>query len=538
MAVTNAVQNSKSVADPSSAYMSIKSIWNRNRAVLSGERFVKDFDGILDAVFFSNLLIPFSPSMTQPQYDFYKAEAELPGIVAQYARMIVGGLLRKQPTLTLPKDAPKEALQWILGGFGQDSSPMTSFLDGALWEELNTSRAWVYVDYPQISEDKKGTMLKEDFLKIRPYPVLWKAESVINLGLTTNEETGCQELKRVILRNYEENFDKNEFHPDYLDTVWVHELDESGYYQIRKFQKPVQDSSIAVVSGHIQQNYNVGAGSPTVSSANDSNNGFLLVDTITNLEINGERLTMIPAWPLSGCYDIAEPILTPLIDREIALYNKISRRNHLLYGAATYTPIISSNMDEESFTNIVNGGLGAWIQINQGDVASILDTPTSALVDMDRAIASSIEEMAKMGIRMLTPEVAQSGVALDIRNAAQSAQLGSMNTKVSNQLSDVIAFMLNWRYDTNYTSEDIKFELSADFAPTPLGQDWMRLVTEWYETGKIPRSLWLQIAKQNDIIEPDYDDIQGQSDINSTDMNTVFKNDKIREAALALQNEN
>ena len=536
MAVVNATQNSKSVADPIATYMSMRPIWGRNRAALSGDRFVKDYDGLIDVVSFSNLLIPFSPSMSQTQYDFYKAEAEFPGIISQYARMLIGGLLRKQPTLKLPKDAPEEAYQWILRGFGQDSSPITSFLNNALWEELNTSHAWVYIDYPTISEKRKKELLTEDFLKIRPYPVLWGAESVINWSLASSED-GCQELIRVIVRNYEEDYSRNEFHCDYIDTVWVHELDTDGYYQIRKYQKPVQDSSIAVVSGRIQQNYDVGAGSGTANSANDTNSVFSLVETIIDIESHGERLRMIPAWPLSGNYDIVEPVLSALVDREIALYNKISRRNHLLYGAATYTPVVSSNMSDEEFESVVEGGLGSWIHLQQGDTATVLPTPNDALADMDRAIASSMAEMAKMGLRMLTPEVAQSGVALDIRNAAQSAQLGSMNTCISNQMTDIIAHMLNRRYGTKYTSQDVKFEMSSDFNPTPVGEVWLRLVTEWYETGKIPRSIWLQIAKQNDIIPPDYDDLLGQEEVNNSDLQTIVKQDNLKEAAIALAEE-
>jgi hypothetical protein len=170
-------------------------------------------------------------------------------------------------------------------------------------------------------------------------------------------------------------------------------------------------------------------------------------------------------------------------------------------------------MSDDDFQNIVDSGLGTWIRLRQGDDAKVLETPTAALQDMDRAIAATIEEMAKLGIRMLTPETAQSGVALEIRNAAQTAQLGTLNTKVSAILSQVIAFMINWRYNTELKVYDIKFSLSADFNPTPLGADWLRLTTEWYQQGLIPRSVWLMILKQNDILPPDYDDESGKVEI-------------------------
>jgi hypothetical protein len=78
--------------------------------------------------------------------------------------------------------------------------------------------------------------------------------------------------------------------------------------------------------------------------------------------------------------------------------------------------------------------------------------------------------------------------------------------------------MINWRYDLEIKSSDIKFSLSEDFNPAPLGADWLRLVTEWYENGLLPRSTWLQILKQNDIMPPDYNDEEGQQEINDSDL--------------------
>ena len=108
MAIANASQRAKSVADPNALYESMQPLWEKSRAVIGGERFTKDYDAYLDTVGFSNLLLPFSPSMTAKQYAFYKAEAELPGIVAQYVRIIIGGLLRNQPLLKLPEGVPPE----------------------------------------------------------------------------------------------------------------------------------------------------------------------------------------------------------------------------------------------------------------------------------------------------------------------------------------------------------------------------------------------------------------------------------------------
>jgi hypothetical protein len=253
---------------------------------------------------------------------------------------------------------------------------------------------------------------------------------------------------------------------------------------------------------------------------------FEKYDTVTP-QMFGERLKRIPAWPLNGHIDPVEPVLMPLIDREVSLYNKVSRRNHLLYGAATYTPIVSSDMTDEEFEELVSAGLGTWLRVRKDESVSVLETPTSALNDMDTAITKTVEEMAKMGIRMLSPETAQSGIALEIRNASQTAQLGTLNAKVSHTLREVISFMLNWKYGTQYTGNDVEFTLSADFAPVVGGEGAMRLITEWYQAGIIPRDTFVSVAKYNDFIPSDYDDEEAIAAIQTDPLTTQVSDDQM-----------
>ena len=494
----NSLQGYRKVSDPTPQYESLLPMWTRSRAVCSGERFVKAVDNIV-SVF--NLLIPFSPTMSQAQYNFYKAEAEFPGITSQFAKMLVGGLLRKKPLLTLADKLPSEASSWIINEFGQDGSTLVSFLYNALEEEIQTSRAWVYIDHPFVANN----LTKKEKEKIKPYPVLWKPENIVNWRITT-KDTGESILSQIIVRGLVEIIEEGEFHPKYRDTVWVHELDEQGLYQIRIFEKANDADEPLYLNG---QRYN---------GKKADGEMFKEIDKITSILINNERLSFIPAWPLNGSINPIEPLLTPIIDKEIALYNKISRRNHLLYGAATYTPWISSDMSDDQFALIVDQGLGTWIHLRQEDKIGVLETPTDALKDMEEAIKNGYEEMAKLGIRMLTPETEQSGVALQLRNAAQTAQLGSLNTKVSETFRQIIVFMLSWRYGIDVELDDVIFGMSEDFDPVPIGADWLRFCTEWYEKGLLPRSVWLNLLKTNDMIPSDYDDKEGITEINDDEL--------------------
>jgi len=492
MTVANAADVTKTVGDPNAAYESMRPLWLTSRAACSGGRFVKALDQTIDVNKFTNLLSPFSPSMTQQQYDFYKSEAEWPGIVSTFSRTLVDAILRKAPQLTLPASVPPEARDWILNEFGEDGTPMSAFLGDAIWEEIQTARSVIFVDYTsELSETN-----------IIPYPVIQKAENVINWR-RTKDASGKMVVSQIILKGLEESYaDENQFHPTLREVIRVHEL-FNGAYQVRKYVAESDETSAPVVQGQ-----------PVPKNTKKS---FKLVDVIPVL-VNNESLDFVPAWPLNGSIDLAEPILWPLIEKEISLYNKMSRRNHLLYGAATYTPYVCSDMTDEKFTEVVEAGLGSWLHLGQSDSIGVLATPTEALQDMDKAIAAGIEEMAKLGVRMLTPETAQSGVALELRNASQTARLGSLHTKIINTMKQVVTFMINWRYDLEISASEVEVTLSNDFSTAPSGEVWLRLATEWYEAGLIPRSVWLALLKQHDLLPDDYDDEVGKKELTEDEL--------------------
>lgn len=514
MVTSTSTNRSKSLGDPNSRYESLKGLWRTSRALLNGQNQAKALDTTVDVR--SNILLPFSPSMSQEQYDFYKAEAELPGLTAQYAKVLTSGLLRKPPLIELPDDAPEGAKDWLENQFTSDNQSMLSFLDEAIWEEMQTSRAWIYVDYPSVPNMDALTPAEQKM--IRPYPIIIPAESVINWKTSQHPITRELTLTRLLTRSYQTKYDNNPWHPDYVDTVFDHYINPAdGLFYIDVYERnSEQGENVEFINGVAQQDYHVTGG-----SNQNNQNDWKKVRTIDNLFINDKRMTEIPCYPLNGSINGIEPLLMPLIDREVALYNKVSRRNHLLLGSATYTPVISSDMTDDRFEDIVDGGLGSWIRLDQGDTVTSFEAPSKALRDMENAIGSTISEMARMGIRMLSPDNGSgrdSGVALEIRNAGQTAILASLNAKISQQMKKIIVIMMNWRYDTEYTVNDLGFTLTPDLNPAPLGSDWLRLVTEWYQNGIIPRSTFLEIAKANDILPTDYDDEEGINEIKDDDL--------------------
>ena len=489
-------QTRRTVGDPNEKYAAMKPYWQRSRAIMCGERAAKAADKVLDTANFSNLLIPFSMNMSQEQYDFYRAEAELPGLTGQYAAALVGGLLRKPPQFQLPKALDSEEIRtWLNNSFGAQGQSLISFLSETLEEEMQTSRAWILVD------TTAGVNSKE----VKPFAIKLPAESVINW-----RKDDKQRLIKLTIRYYTEEYtEENPHHPQYIDTVSDYVL-ENEVLTVTKYQRKRKQTTEVAREGAV-------AVSPVIDGGSEE---WEQKSSITPM-IRGEVMSFIPAVPLNGSVEVATPLNQTLVDREISLYNKVSRRNHLLYGACCYTPVISGNFpDDDSFQKmVVDKGLGSWLNIPEGATATILQTPTDAIKDINASIEQNVNEMARMGIRMLTPDgtPAESGVAVEIKNSAQLSQLGLLNNKASKSMEVVISMMLHMRYDIGFedAQEQTSFTLSEDFNPTPLGADWMRLVTEWYDSRKIPRSVFIQIGKQNDIIPMDYDDEQGKKEIES-----------------------
>jgi len=492
-----------SVGTPTYEYESMVRIWKRCRAILNGELYAKEHDRYLDQVNYTNLLVPFSPRMSSEQYRWYVAEAELPGLTSQYAKILTGGLLRKPPELMLPEAAPEEADSWLRNRFTEDGRPLVAFLDAAIWEELSTSRGWVSVDFPVVPN--YADLDPEQKKMIAPYPVLWKAEDVINWQTNIDKTTGRPALTRVVFRYIGRTYKDSEWHPNLSIVAADHYINEQGYYTVQYYKKE-GEATVDLINGDLKMTQLFG----TELFSND--HWIPDGEPITPM-MWGEPMTQLPIFPLNGEVSLEAPMLTPLIDKEIALYNKVSRRNHLMYGASTFTPVIFSDMSKEDFASIAGAGLGSWIKLGSSDRIDAFRTPTDALTDMDRAIEASLVEMTRMGVRILAPEGDQSGVALEIRNSSLTAQLGLLNNKLSATMAEVIKLMLRWRYGKELDVEELSFQLSADFNPTPLGSEWARLVTEWYQNRLIPRSVWLSVAKQHDIIPSDYDDTAGIEEI-------------------------
>ena len=247
----------REVQDPNFEYIYLKKIWDRIRVVLRGLRATRAYDEDPNQEK-GNILTPFSPSMTKEQYNWYKEESEMGGFVNQFIKTIISGLLRKDPVIELPEGMSQpqkeEAMDWLRNKFTKDDNTLISFLYHALWEEMNTSRTFVMVNYP--------TEYNMNFASIKvnsssgigggvdkelpsPYPIILKAEQVINWRVGNHPVLQKECLLKLFVRiDVEENDPENEFHPVVKNKIFLHEIDNQGYYQIRIYESDLYEHDL------------------------------------------------------------------------------------------------------------------------------------------------------------------------------------------------------------------------------------------------------------------------------------------------------
>ena len=478
----------ESLDKPKASYTLKAPIWKKNRVCLSGEEAVKAHDlesfnpysGGLE----TTLLLPFDSSMTTTQFRMLVAEASWPGITSQFSALIVGGLLSEGVSLTLPVGG-EEAFEWIRNRFCVDSRDLLEFTKSLIEEHILTGQTFVRLDFPKVSQEELDNLTAEERSLLRPYPVIVKAEQAINW------KYGEDGLQFFIIYEVVEDYSQNPYHPEHIEKIYVHELNSQGQYQVITYYR----------------------GSKTVDD-------WKVEDAVLFL-VNDRPLTYIPIYSISDDPDSSTilPPLNTLVNKEVSLYNKVARRDHLLYSAATFTPIFASDSStDDTFYDIVNSGLGSWIRTGKDDRIYALQTPTDAVSDLESTIQSSLDEMAKLGVRMLSTEKVQSGVALQIRNAAQNAKISQMSVSISSTMKQVIANMLEWHYNVEVSPSEVSFTIQDDFTPIGGDSQTLTLIGNWYESGLIPRSVFLHNLQSSKLLPSDYSDDKGQEEIMEDDL--------------------
>ncbi len=443
---------------PEPDYVKMLPHWQRMRAIIGGDVTVKQYDhyirqysgnsGYLYGPEYTTILNTFGPEMKREQYDWYQTESNFPGYTLQHLKTMIGQILESKPSLQLPDNIDESVLDWIQNEFTADNKSLYQYIAELLYEELTTGRCFVWIDY--------------DEEQSKPVPFMLKAEDVLNVKYDGNK------LKHVIIQVLESipNVGKR-YHANYVKKLYVHELDpdDNNLYNLKIYEKQDSDDRNS-------------ASSSSSAGNNDYYNGYVLREEIKPV-MNNNRLDFIPIYQMQGHDSIVNPPLQNFAKKEELIYNYQSRKTHLLYGAALYTPVLKTKLSEriaagkdgkqkvyqpgQAEENLRRGKLGGILVINQEDDLNILAGPSEAVADFDKGINDLHHELAKMGVRFLQEDRSrESGIAMRTRKHETGVILSSMTGRVIASCKKFITLMVNWREDLDLDENDISLTFSTD----------------------------------------------------------------------------
>ena len=397
-------QRQETVDTRHNLYMQRLIVWRQIEAALGGDSAVKRFD----ATSGNRILLPLSDQMPAAKYRQFQDNTSFSGLTGAFVEVLHDALLRTPPRFELlPRFASDQS-----AFFEQFSKSQTllEFLSSLTMLHLATSQAIVYVDYDDQAQ--------------RPYAELIDPKTITNWK--TNQDG---ELIQLFVRRQRVANNLSTFEEVRRDEIIVHELIQ-GFYQVRQFV--------------------------------NQGNQFELVSTIQPTRRN-ERLTRIPLFFVSGQIEPPAIAIERYFSLEKAIYNATARRDHVLRLASFVTPIVAGENladDEDRQQAVIDAGFGNYVFLNQDDTLTFATVPTENLEALERSINDRKMELARLGIRLLTPEQNQpeSGVALSIRNNLQSIRLSSFSTQITSTIREVIQEMLLW-FTPVTDIDDIDFEL-------------------------------------------------------------------------------
>ena len=454
--------NTNTIKQPSKSYTFWEPTWTKARAVVEGAAAVKQFDDTLRTDG-SNLLIPFSNAMSPASYSHYKQTAELPGFTASQRKTVLSALLRKQVAITLPAELNNDDVRdWISNNIYLGQGSIMSLIKDAVRDDLITSNTWLLLDY--------NTYTEQPVVEVLP------ATAVISATVGFHPKKGYGNLIRLVVRRQDQRIVDDTVEDFY--RYQVHSINDEGNYQVTTYVEDGEDG---------------------VTQEGD-------VPVIPTRVVGGQEVSFdeILVYPMDGSPNIESAFLADFATREMALYNLLAARNHLLILSSALTPVLTGNITDKAKQSIRDRGLGAVWYLPEGADVKILETPTGALSGLNSSIENTRQDLQQLGARQLVKDSRASGTALEITNSPYSATLSSLSRTYSNTLRKVIAQAVNWQYKTDYNISEFNVELSSDLSRSATGSDAMTHALTLYDGGLITGDEVIKIAKDNSVVSSDY----------------------------------
>lgn len=360
-------------------------------------------------------------------YDEYVERAVYPEILAPTIRGMTGIMHSKPSTYELP-----DSLAYLLESASRDGLTLEALHRRVTREVLQVGRYGLLVDMPTQGEPLA-------------YVAGYRAEAVLNWDTTEDGRLGM-----VLLDEAGDERDPETYEWTRVDAWRLLELDESGFYVVRRFRK---EGDVVVELEPLE---------PRMSG--------------------GKRLDFIP-FVFIDTNDLApepdEIPLLPLANTAVNIYRLEADYRRALYLTAMPTPVIIGDFDPEAdFPIMVIGAAMPWL-VPQGGDAKFLEFSGASIAAQRLAILDEMERATQLGARLLADQTGrqESGEARRLRYASESATLTSIAQNIGAGIERALRFAARW---SGVDPDEVSVQPNTEFSDATLtSQDIDALVRGW-----------------------------------------------------------
>lgn len=433
--------------------------WKRCRDVVEGSDAVKGA---------GETYLPKLSGQEKAEYDAYKRRARFFNGTQRTVEALAGLIFRKEVTVELPGQ-----MEPWMDAFTPEGYSLRELCEETINEVLAVGRFGILVDYLRVEEPETMTVARAESMGLRPYPSLYRAESITNWR--EGVVNGKRQLVLVTLKEETDQPDEDdEFGHEKQVRYRVLSLDATGY-RVRVYRK--------------------------------DENGDYVIESDFYPVMNGQRMSVIPFFLIAptpqGSASPAKPPLIDLVDTNLAHYQNSADYEHGLHFTGSPTPVVTGYSAADGEVISIGSETALVIEDSQAK-AFYMEFSGAGLNSLKDAMADKKEDMATLGARLLTAEkrAVEAAETAEIHRSGESSVLAKLAGSVSKSLTRVVRMMAAW---AGYDAGQAGIELNRDFLPTHIDGPLLKeLVALWQARGMAHSDLFRKM-KDSDLYAPDRD---------------------------------
>jgi hypothetical protein len=373
-----------------------------------------------------------SPKQSTAEYRKYVKRALYDNVARRMKNSLLGLAFAKPPVY-------KVSPEYIATDIDMKETALEEFAEGIVDEVLIVGRCGVLIDRPQA---KEGTTIADaEAENIRPYAVLYKAESIVNWE--TARIGNRWKVSRVVLHQAADR---------YMELY----LDDTSLYHVAVWVKP-------------------------------ENGDWMRESDIVPL-VGGKAQTEIPFYffgPYSGTPEVVESPILDIVEIACSRWRTSADLEHARFSCSLPTPYFLGFTDEEA-SRLSLGGLNGIVATSTEAKVGFLEYNGQGTEPLERAMQQKAEMMARHGVDLLQDKAdAEAVETVKMRIGVQTATLADMANSMSRIMVQMLSFMSIWAGGAG----GCEFALNTDYSAHGLSAQDLLALVQGVVTGTVSQAV-------------------------------------------------